>query len=59
MVEFGTLFSARGPHLRTPGWRLQQLAAWAYVAFRFQFSTTRNPRTPGSGGNTVTGGVVQ
>lgn len=59
MLEFGTLFSARGPHLRTPGWRLQQLSIWAYVAFRFQFSTTRNPRTPGTGGNTVTGGVVQ
>jgi hypothetical protein len=59
MIEFGTLFSARGPHVRAPGFRMQQLAAWAYVAFRFQFSTTRNPRTPGGGGDTVTGGVVQ
>ncbi|MBL4683512.1 MAG: hypothetical protein JKY37_02895, partial [Nannocystaceae bacterium] len=58
-VEFGTIWSVRGPHLRAGGFRFRQLESWLYVAFSFDYATGHlRQRAAGGGGSTVTGGSV-
>ena len=59
-LEFGTIVSARAPHVRTDDFAFSQLAAWVYFAFRVQFSTMHSGgQVRGGGGSTVSGGTIQ
>jgi len=58
-VEFGTIWSVRGPHVRAGGFQFRQLESWLYVAFSFDYATGHvRARQAGGGGSTVTGGDV-
>ncbi len=59
-VEFGTIVSARAPHVRTADFAFRQLETWVYFAFRVQFSTMHaGGQSRGGGGSTVSGGAIQ
>jgi hypothetical protein len=58
--EFGTIVSARAPHVRTPGFAFRQLETWLYFAVRFQVTTAHTGgQRAGGGGSTISGGSVQ
>lgn len=58
-VEFGTIWSVRGPHLSTSPFRFRQLESWLYVAFSVDFASGHiRRRSSGGGGSTVSGGSV-
>ncbi|MEM6989807.1 MAG: hypothetical protein AAF721_04905 [Myxococcota bacterium] len=57
--EFGTIWSARGPHLRAGSFRFRQLESWGYVAIQFDYASGHlRQRASGGGGSTVSGGAV-
>lgn len=59
-LEFGTIITARAPHVRESDFAFRQLETWAYFAFRVQFSTMHaGGQRAGGGGSTVSGGMVQ
>jgi len=58
-LEFGSIVSARGPHLRAGDFQFRQLEVWGYVAVAFEFASGRlRARSAGGGGSTVSGGAV-
>ena len=58
-LEFGSIVSARGPHLRAGDFQFRQLEVWGYIAVAFEFATGHlRGRNSGGGGSTVSGGSV-
>jgi hypothetical protein len=54
-LEFGTIVTARGPHLDVDDFSFGQLELWGYVAFRFSVGTARGGREVESRGGSIGG----